>query len=210
MALLAAAINCPAQAKDTSFAPAPTVILAFGDSLTAGYGVTESQSLPAQIEARLKQDGYDVRVVNAGVNGDTTGGGLLRLEWVLQQTTPDVAILELGANDMLRGFEPSLTEENLQKMIDIFSQHNIPVLLVGMKAFRNLGLEHAKAYDDVFPRLAEKNDLLFYPFLLEGVALQPALNQGDGVHPNAQGVEKVADSLLPAVKKLIALDKKQK
>lgn len=219
MAVLALAINwvsgafvsrAAAESFAPSFAPAPTVILAFGDSLTAGYGVLASESFPARLEALLRQEGHDVRVVNAGVSGDTTAGGVARLEWVLQQNPPDVAILELGANDMLRMLDAEQMRQNLQKMIDIFKQRNIPVLLAGMKSFRNLGDLRAQAYESVFSDLAEKNDLLFYPFFLKGVALEPSLNLEDGLHPNAAGINIIAEKMLPLVEKLIKQDTKQK
>ena len=192
------------------FMAEPTPILIFGDSLTAGYGLDTTAAFPARLENRLREKGYDVRVIASGVTGDTTSSGLTRLTWVLDQQPVDVVVLELGSNDMLRGIDPAVMSDHLQKMLDIFKQHNIPVLLTGMKAFSSLGDDYAARYTSAFETLAKKNDVLFYPFFLEGVALDPALNQEDGLHPNATGVDAVVNNILPMVETLLTQNPKQK
>ena len=177
-------------------------LLAFGDSLTAGYGLPATQSLPSVLEAMLRADGYNVGVINAGVSGDTTSGGLARLSWSLEDD-PDAAILELGANDGLRGQDPATMETNLEAMLKMFEAKGIPVLLAGMEAIANYGIGYAARFNAVFPRLADEHDVLFYPFLLEGVALRSHLNQDDGIHPNAQGVEEIARRMYPMVRELV-------
>jgi len=176
-------------------------ILAFGDSLTAGYGLPVNQSLPSVLEAMLRADGYNATVTNAGVSGDTTSGGLARLSWSLEDN-PDAAILELGANDGLRGQDPATMEANLDAMLKMFEAKGIPVLLAGMEAIANYGPGYASRFNAVFPRLADEHDILFYPFLLEGVALRSHLNQSDGIHPNAQGVKEIARRMYPKVREL--------
>jgi len=177
-------------------------ILAFGDSLTAGYGIPMEKSFPAQLEQRLKKQGYNVIVVNAGVSGDTTSGGVTRLEWTLRQR-PDFVILELGANDMLRGLDPAVTRNNLRKMLAILKQKKIPVLLAGMKATPNLGPAFEDQYRKMYKALAEEYDAVYYPFFLDGVATQADLLQDDSLHPNAAGVAVIVDHVLPLVKKLL-------
>jgi len=177
-------------------------LLAFGDSLTAGYGVRPVEALPSQLEALLLADGFSVRVVNAGVSGDTTSGGLARLPWTLEQPV-DAAILELGANDGLMGMPVQAMEGNLVAMLGMFRERNIPVLLAGMRAIANYGEDYSRAFDEVFPRLAAQHDVLFYPFLLDGVVLDPKLNQADGIHPNADGVREIANRMYPMVRELV-------
>lgn len=177
-------------------------VLAFGDSLTAGYGLLPGQALPAVLETMLHADGYNVRMINAGVSGDTTQGGLARLSWSLEDN-PDAAILELGANDGLRGIAPATMEANLDAMLQMFAEKDVPVLLAGMEAIANYGIGYARKYNNVFPRLADKHDVIFYPFLLEGVALKSHLNQSDGIHPNAEGVKEIATRMYPKVKELV-------
>ncbi len=198
--LLALAIG-PAGASE------PTrQLLVLGDSLTAGYGLPREQSFPAQLEQALRAAGHDVAVVNAGVSGDTTSGGLARLTWTLDGFPggePDAAIVELGANDALRGLDPEPIFANLSAILAEFEQRRIPVLLTGMLAPPNLGKEYAEAFNAIYPRLAEEHDVLFYPFFLEGVAGTPQLNQSDGIHPNAQGVARIVANILPSVKDLL-------
>jgi len=177
-------------------------IVVFGDSLTAGLGVSYDKAFPAQLEQKLHAAGYDVKVINAGVSGDTTSGGLARLDWTLQQN-PDVVILELGANDMLRAVDPALTKSNLDKMLGTLQQKKIPVLLAGMKATTNLGDKYVTAFDDIYPALAKKYPVVYYPFFLDGVALHPDLLQDDGMHPNPAGVAMIVDKILPSVEKLL-------
>ena len=192
----------PAPAR----AAAPVHILALGDSLTAGYGLPAREAFPAVLQAVLKAKGENVTVVNAGVSGDTSAGGRARIGWALGGTTrPDAVIVELGANDGLRGLEPKEMRANLAAILDAIKAAGLPVLLVGMKAPRNLGPDYVREYEAVFPDLASKYDTLYYPFFLEGVALDPTLNQGDGMHPNEKGVARIVKGILPVVEKLIAL-----
>ncbi len=182
---------------------APVKILAFGTSLTQGYGLPPGTEFTVQLQAALKRAGIDAAIDNAGVSGDTSAGGLSRLEWSLAGP-PDAVILELGSNDMLRGTPPQETEKNIRAILDRLKKAHIPVLLVGMKAQRNLGAEYVAAFDSIYPRLAKAYGVLFYPFLLDGVALNPKLNQGDGMHPNPAGVKIIVARMLPVVKKLVA------
>jgi acyl-CoA thioesterase I len=181
---------------------ATTTILALGDSLPAGYGLPPDDAFPVRLEAALKAKGYDVRVINGGVSGDTTAAGRDRLDWVM---TPDVdaVIVELGANDALRGLSPSDTESALRSILSALRERRKPVLLAGMKAPRNLGAEYIAQFDALYPALAQSYDVLFYPFFLAGVAANPSLNQGDGMHPNAEGVAVVVARILPLVEQLI-------
>lgn len=180
----------------------PVTLLAVGDSLTAGYGLPVSAALPAVVEGLLRREGLDVRIVNAGVSGDTTSGGLARLPWLLEER-PDCAWLELGANDGLRGQDPALMEANLDAMLELFRAKGVPVLLIGMRALENYGADYAARFDAVFPRVAARHGVALHPFLLEGVALDPALNQDDGIHPNERGVAIIARALLPRVRALV-------
>ncbi len=174
-----------------------------GTSLTQGFGLPPGAEMPAVLEARLKAEGLDVRVINAGVSGDTSAGGLARLEWSLADH-PDAAIVELGSNDALRGIPPAQTEKNLSAVLARLKAHHIPALLLGMIAPRNLGPEYGKEFDAIYPRIAKQHGAMLYPFVLEGVALDPKLNQPDGLHPNAAGVRIIVERILPDVKKLIA------
>jgi len=183
-------------------AAAEKKLLVFGDSLTAGYGLPYDKAFPVQLEKKLRETGYAVTVINAGVSGDTTSGGLSRLDWTLQQK-PDFVIIELGANDMLRATDPAVTRDNLQKMLETLQQQKIPVLLAGMKATTNLGQKYVTAFDDIYPVLAKKYSAVYYPFFLEGVALHRDLLQDDGLHPSAAGVAVIVDKILPSVEKLL-------
>lgn len=181
------------------------VVLAYGDSLTAGYGVLPAEAFPALLEKRLRAQGYVVTVVNAGVSGDTSADGLARLDWTLSglERPPEVVILELGANDALRGEDPALMEADLETLIRRFKEQGAVILFTGMYAMVNMGDEYSAAYNAVFPRLAEKHQLAFYPFFLQGVAGVPELNQPDGIHPNGQGVTRIVDSILPLVQEVL-------
>lgn len=179
-------------------------IVAFGDSITAGYGLQPEDSLPAKLETALKDKGYRVAVTNAGVSGDTTAGGLARLEWTLAEN-PDLIIVALGGNDGLRGLDPVKTRENLEAMLTKLKAKNVPVVLAGMLAPRNLGPDYAKIFDPIYADLAKKYDAALYPFLLDGVAVERALNQPDGIHPNPKGVDVIVGRMAPVVAK--ALDK---
>jgi acyl-CoA thioesterase I len=178
-------------------------IVAFGDSLTAGYQLPPQAAFPAQLEQALKAKGIVVEIVNAGVSGDTASGGLARLDWSLPRDT-DGIILQLGANDALRGIDPKVTRQALTEIVRRLKQRGIEVLLAGMLAPRNLGPDYAKSFDPIYPELAAANDLLSYPFFLEGVATDATLNQSDGLHPTAAGVAKIVTGILPQVEALIA------
>jgi acyl-CoA thioesterase-1 len=180
----------------------PLKLLARGDSLTAGYGLPSSESFVARLQSKLKAEGLNVTVVNGGVSGDTSAGGLARLDWLLADK-PDFALVELGANDGLRGLDPQVTYDNLDALLTRLGQRGVPALLAGMYAPPNLGREYAEQFNNLFPRLAEKHGVLFYPFFLDGVAAEAALNQADGLHPNGRGVEVVVERIMPYVKKLI-------
>tara|TARA_R110002072_G_scaffold65642_1_gene162002 strand:- start:704 stop:1399 length:696 start_codon:yes stop_codon:yes gene_type:complete len=181
----------------------PLRLLVLGDSLTAGYGLTAEDGFTAQLQAALKDAGRDVVVLNAGVSGDTTAGGRARIGWALGDK-PDAVIVELGANDGLRGLDPKATFDNLDAVISDIRTAGLPVLLTGMLAPPNLGRDYADDFNAVYPRLAEKHDVLFYPFFLAGVAARPELNQDDGIHPNAKGVAAVVARILPYVLDLLA------
>jgi acyl-CoA thioesterase-1 len=183
-------------------AMANTVIVALGDSLTAGYGLPPEDAFPAQLEARLKRQGTDARVVNAGVSGDTSTGGLARLDWALADA-PDLVIVELGANDALRGISPALTRANLDAILARLVAQGVKVLLTGMRAPPNLGRDYGGEFDVIYPELAAKHRVALYPFFLEGVAAEPGLNQHDGIHPNAEGVAIIVERLAPHVLALI-------
>lgn len=180
----------------------PLKILALGTSLTQGLGVPPGLDFTAVLEARLKASGMDVKVINAGVSGDTSAGGLARLDWSLADH-PQAAIIELGSNDALRGQSPAETEKNLSAILTRLKSAHVAVLLTGMKAPRNLGPEYAVQFDAIYPRLAKQYDVSFYPFILDGVATNPKLNQADGIHPNPAGVKIIVDRMLPYVKRLV-------
>ncbi len=176
----------------------PITLVAFGDSLTAGYLLPPPAAFPAQLQVALAAKGYKVEIVNAGVSGDTTNGGLERLEWTLQAPA-DGVILELGANDALRGTDPKVPRENLDKILAMLKSKGLDVLFAGMRAPLNWGPEYAKAFDAIFPELAAKHAVPLYPFFLEGVALDPALVMQDGLHPTEKGVAEVVRRILPDV-----------
>lgn len=178
-------------------------ILMLGDSLTAGYGVAPGKTLPEQLQATLVARGHRVRVINGGVSGDTTAGGRARIGWALK-SEPDAVIVELGGNDALRGIDPESTRANLDAILTRLGRAGIPVLLAGWKSPRNLGPEYVRDFETVFPALARKHEVLFYPFILEGVALERHLNQADGIHPNAEGVARMVEGMLPLVERLVA------
>ena len=177
-------------------------IVAFGDSLTAGYGLAANESFPAQLQRALTAKGLAVNVVNAGVSGDTTAGGLARLDWSIPDGT-DGVILELGANDALRGVDPAVTRKALDAMLRRLRERKISVLLCGMVAPPNLGAEYGRAFNSIYPDLANQAGATLYPFFLAGVAADPKLNQRDGLHPTAAGVALIVDRILPQVEELI-------
>ena len=176
----------------------PLRLLVLGDSLTSGYGLPSRDALPARLEVSLRALGLDITVINAGVSGDTSAGGLARLDWTLSDN-PHAVIVALGANDALRALDPALTRENLDRIVGALLERGLPVLVAGMLAPRNLGAGYAERFDAIYPELAARHDALLYPFLLEGVAGVAALNQEDGLHPNAAGVEKIVNRILPIV-----------
>ncbi|GAB5468925.1 MAG: arylesterase [Rhodospirillales bacterium] len=188
----------------------PTVTLvAYGDSLVHGYGLAPGATLPEQLEEALRAEGWRVEVVNAGNSGDTTASGLARLDWTLSER-PDALLLALGANDGLRGLSPAETEANLRAIIERLQQRQVPILLAGMLAPRNLGPDYAAEFDPLYLRLAEDYGLFLTPFMLDGVALVPELNQPDGIHPNAEGVGQVVETLLPGSRALMRRAVEQK
>ena len=180
----------------------PLTLLAFGDSLVAGFGLGSRDGFTAKLEAALKAKGIDARVVNAGLSGDTSAGGVARLDWALDPK-PDFAIVELGANDGLRGLDPAQTRANLDAILTKLKAKGVPVLFAGMYAPPNMGPDYAKPFNALYPELAQKHGVAFYPFFLEGVAANAALNQPDGIHPNAKGVDIIVERILPHVLKLL-------
>ncbi|UCH76094.1 MAG: arylesterase [Rhodospirillales bacterium] len=174
------------------------VILALGDSLTAGYGLTLEDSFPAQLEAALARSGVAARVVNGGVSGDTSAGGLARVDWLLADR-PDLVIVALGANDGLRGLEPATTRGNLDAIITRIRATGADVVLAGMRAPPNLGAAYGEAFAALYADLAAKHGIAYYPFFLEGVAANPSLNQDDGIHPTAEGIAIIVENMLPVV-----------
>ncbi len=171
-------------------------LLVLGDSLSAGYGLKPEDSFPSRLEEALDVAGYRVHVINAGVSGDTTAGGLSRLEWALVDK-PHIVLVELGGNDALRGLPPAETYANLESIIVKLKKNGVRVILAGMQAPRNLGKDYTLEFDAIYTRLARQYDVPLYPFFLDGVALDPALNQPDGIHPNPEGVEVIVKKILP-------------
>ncbi len=182
---------------------APVRLLVLGDSLSAGYGLAHPDGFEAQLQAALAARGYDVRIVDAAVSGDTTAGGRARLDWALADGA-DAAIVELGANDGLRGLDPAAMEANLGAILDGLAKRRIPVLLSGMYAPPNFGPDYGRAFRAVFDRLSRRPGVLYDPFFLDGVATVRGLNQPDGLHPNPEGVKRIVARILPAVEKLLA------
>ncbi len=174
------------------------LIVAMGDSLTAGLGVPEAQAYPAQLEQKLRDNGYPFRVINAGVSGETSSGARTRTEWMLS-LKPDIVILETGANDGLRGIDPDLMQENIDAIVKTLRAQQVVVVLAGMQMVRNLGETYIQAFEQVYAQLAQQHDLIFMPFFLEGVGGEVSLNQDDGIHPTAAGYKLVVDNLYPHV-----------
>jgi acyl-CoA thioesterase-1 len=199
-AFLLAALSCPARpaAQETP----PLKIIAFGDSMVAGYGLAADAAFPAVLEKTLRAEGYHVTIINAGVSGDTASGGEARLDWALGDGA-DGVILELGANDMLRGVDPEVTKVALDAILGELKARNIKVLIAGMKAASNLGQDYKTRFDAIYPGLAKKYDAPLYPFFLDGVAGEPALKLGDGLHPNPAGVERIVKGILPVVRAFV-------
>ncbi|ESY63519.1 arylesterase [Mesorhizobium sp. B283B1A] len=181
----------------------PFKIVGFGDSLMAGFGLGPDEGFTDKLQAALRAKGHDVAVANAGVSGDTTSGGLARLDWSVPDGTR-LVILELGANDMLRGVAPDITRKNLDEMLAKLKERKIAVLLAGMRAAPNLGADYQNAFDAIFPGLAKKYDIDLYPFFLDGVAGEPGMQLEDGLHPSVKGIDRMVERILPTVEKAIA------
>lgn len=195
------AVPPPARIEPSEPDPRPRIV-ALGDSLTAGYGLPESESYPALLQARLDAEGYQFKVVNAGVSGDTSAGGLRRLDWALEGDVR-VLIVALGANDGLRGLPVGEMQDNLTEIIRRARERNISVIVAGMEAPPNYGREYATAYREAFREIVRRERVVFIPFLLDKVAGQGGLNQGDGIHPNERGTEIVADTVWTALRPLL-------
>jgi len=192
-----------AVSAQVASADRPIRIVALGDSLTAGYGLPAQDTFPAQLEQALKARGHAVQIENAGVSGDTASGGLARLDWSVPEGT-DAVIVELGANDMLRGIDPRVTRAALDTLLGRLKQRGLEVLFAGMRAAPNLGEDYGRAFESIFAELAVKYDVVFYPFFLEGVAAQTGLALRDGMHPNADGVKGIVTRILPKAEELVA------
>ncbi len=182
--------------------PAGGKIVALGDSLTAGLGVDRERSYPSLLQKRLAEEGYDYRVVNAGVSGETTSGTLSRLDWILTQN-PDIVILEIGANDGLRGIDLALVEDNLERILERLNDEGVVTVFTGMKMVWNLGADYTSRFNAIYPRLAAEHDVIFMPFFLEDVAAESSLNQADTIHPNEEGYRRIVENLFPYVIKAI-------
>lgn len=189
-------LTVPGQAE-------PFQIVGFGDSLMAGYGLDPGQSFPEKLQAALREKGHDVVIANAGVSGDTTSGGLARLDWSVPDGT-QLVILELGANDMLRGVAPEIAEKNLDAMLLRLKERGIGVLLAGMLAAPNLGPDYRAAFDGIYPKLAAKYGVPLYPFFMDGVAGDTTMIQPDGLHPTAEGIDRMVERILPTVERVLA------
>lgn len=179
------------------------VIVAVGDSLTAGLGVDERDAWPEQLERRLRADGYRWKVLNAGISGETSAGARARIEWVLG-LHPDIVVIETGANDGLRGLPPIVLRQNLEAILATLRERNVVTVVAGMRMLRNLGERYTQAFEKVYPDLARSHDAILVPFFLEGVAMNPALNQPDGLHPTPEGYRVVTGVLYPGVLEAIA------
>jgi len=182
--------------------PEERILVAFGDSLTAGLGVSPEETYPARLQAKLLLSGYRYRVINAGVSGDTTAGGLRRVEWVLK-SKPDVVILELGANDGLRGLNLAQTRTNLEQIIQRFLAGGAKVVLAGMKLPPNYGIDYTKAFQSMYVDLAKRDDVQFIPFFLDGVAAKADYNQADGIHPTGAGYAVIVENIWPVIEPLL-------
>lgn len=190
----------PAGSGQAPSAPAAAavegVIVAVGDSLTAGYGLSEEAAYPALLERRLRDAGYPFKVINAGISGETSSGTRSRIDWIMT-LTPDIVILETGANDGLRGIDPALTRENVDAIVAELNRRGVVVVLAGMKMVKNMGPAFTVAFEEIYPAVARTRNVILVPFFLEGVAGDQTLNQSDGIHPTAKGYEKVVDVVLP-------------
>ena len=190
-------------ATATAAAAKPVSVVAFGDSLSAGYGLGPGESFPEQLQAALRERGHDVVVTNAGVSGDTASDGLARLEWSVPAEA-DLVIVELGANDALRGIDPAVTRRALSSILEKLTGRGQSVLLAGMMAPRNMGDRYVREFDTIYPELASQYGVPLYPFFLQGVVGNRSLNLPDGVHPTAEGIARIVEGILPSVEKLVA------
>ena len=204
-AILLAACSAGATTPEIPATPPtkPTIedsltILAFGDSLTEGFGVDAGENYPSQLERKLRGDGYAVRVTNGGISGETSTSALTRLDWMLN-SKPDIVIIEMGGNDALRGVDLELTQENLDKIVGRFSESGAVVVVAGLQIIQNLGEEYTVEFAEIYPAVANKHDAILIPFLLEGVAADPELNQPDFIHPNAEGYTVMVDHIYPFI-----------
>ena len=182
-------------------------VVLFGDSLMAGYGLSKEHHLSIVLENNLKEAGLNIKVINGSVSGSTSSGGLNRVDWSLSEPGIDLIILGLGANDMLRGIQPDETKKNLEQIIEIAKKKEIEIILAGMIAPTTHGIKYKKDFDAIYPKLSKKHNLQFIPFLLEGVALNPSLNQQDGIHPNKKGTIKISENIKKSI--IAILDKKK-
>jgi acyl-CoA thioesterase-1 len=201
-ALVAAGLMAAPFAAAPLASAEPLSVVVLGDSLSAGYGLAPGEAFPEQLQATLQAAGLDVAVANAGVSGDTASDGLARLDWSVPAEA-DLVIVELGANDALRGLDPAVTRKALSDLLGRLKERGQAVLLAGMKAPRNLGDDYAARFDAIFPELAAEHGVPLYPFFLEGVAMDASLNQPDGLHPTAAGVARIVEAILPEVQRLL-------
>jgi acyl-CoA thioesterase-1 len=183
-------------------------VVLFGDSLMAGYGLPREHHLSLVLENNLKQSGFNIQVINGSVSGSTSSGGLNRAEWSLSDPGIDLIILGMGANDMLRGIQPDETKKNLEQIIEIAKKKEIEIILAGMIAPTTHGIKYKKDFDAIYPKLSKKHNLLLIPFLLEGVALNPSLNQQDGIHPNKKGTIKISENIKKSIISILDNEKK--
>lgn len=202
--------NQPNQSTSTTNQPTPPAydgtILAFGDSLTAGLGVEESEAYPAQLERKLQAAGYNYRVINGGISGETSTAALNRLDWMLQ-TNPDIVIIETGGNDALRGVDLNLTEQNIERIVAQFAEQDVIIVFAGLQIIQNLGEDYINQFAAMYPRIAAQHpDAIFIPFFLEGVAADPELNQADFIHPTAEGYSVIVDHIFPFIEEAIQRD----
>jgi acyl-CoA thioesterase-1 len=197
-----ALLGGPVAGAPAEAASRPIRLVALGDSLTAGYNLPRNAAFPAVLEKALQAKGHDVEIANAGVSGDTASGGLDRLDWSVPAGT-DGVIVELGANDMLRGLDPAVTRRAIEGIVERLRARNVPVMLAGMYASRNLGADYAHKFDSLYRDIAQKHGLVLYPFFLDGIAGDRTLNLPDGLHPTAKGVEVIVQRILPSVESFL-------
>jgi acyl-CoA thioesterase-1 len=203
LTLLAVVLGAAAAEPVRVAAGDPVRVVAFGDSLMSGHGLPAHAAFPARLEDALRKKGIAAEVANAGVSGDTVAAGLARLDWSVPEGS-EAVILALGANDMLRGIDPEATRRSLAEMLRRLSQRGIPVLVAGMRAAPNLGADYGRRFEAIYPELAAEHGAIYYPFLLDGVAAERTLNQRDGIHPTAGGIEVMVERMLPKVEELVA------